>query len=148
MEKTTSRVHMHNGASQQLTEKRRGANQGRTGLNGPRPVGPGRPTQPLFVAVRDTLWPKRSSINCLCHRPLPQPSIHSSERCWQEGKEQGGRRRSSQVLELPRRWHRPCPRCHGWPCVVKPWWSSGAMPWIHQGICVTSLMFIFAYDIT
>jgi hypothetical protein len=20
----------------------------------------------------------------------------------------------------------PCPSRHGWPCVVKPWWSSGA----------------------
>jgi hypothetical protein len=27
---------------------------------------------------------------------------------------------------LPRRWLRPCPSHHGWPCVVKPWWSSGA----------------------
>jgi hypothetical protein len=37
------------------------------------------------------------------------------------------RRKSSM---LPRRWLRLDPSRHGWPCVVKPWRSSGAMPWI------------------
>jgi hypothetical protein len=36
---------------------------------------------------------------------------------------------------LPWRWLWLDPSRHGWPCVVKPWWSSGAMPWIHQGTC-------------
>jgi hypothetical protein len=50
-----------------------------------------------------------------------------------------GSRRPRQVLELPRRWFRPCPSRHGWPCVVKPWWSSGATPLIHQGICTLNI---------
>jgi hypothetical protein len=52
--------------------------------------------------------------------------IQSLESRWQEGEAPGGSRRSSQVLELPRRWPRPCPSRHGWPCEVKPWWSSEA----------------------
>jgi hypothetical protein len=40
-----------------------------------------------------------------------------------------------QVLKLPRRWLRLDPSCHGGPYVVKLWWSSRAMPWIHQGTC-------------
>jgi hypothetical protein len=46
-----------------------------------------------------------------------------------------GSRRPPQVLEFPRRWPRSCPTHHGWPCMVKTWWSSGAMPCIHQGNC-------------
>jgi hypothetical protein len=73
-------------------------------------------------------------------QPLGHPrrgdrSIHSSESRWHEVEAPGGRRRSSQVLELPRRWLRLDPSCHGWPCVMKPWWSSRAVPWIHQDTC-------------
>jgi hypothetical protein len=39
------------------------------------------------------------------------------------------------VLELPGRWLLLDPSCHGWPCVVKPWWSSGDVPTVHQGTC-------------
>jgi hypothetical protein len=51
------------------------------------------------------------------------------------GEAPGGSRRPPRVIKLPRRWLRLDPSHHGWPCVVKPWWSSGAMPWIHQGTC-------------
>jgi hypothetical protein len=34
---------------------------------------------------------------------------------------------------FPRRWLRLDPSRHDWPCVVKLWWSSGAVPWIYQG---------------
>jgi hypothetical protein len=51
------------------------------------------------------------------------------------GEAPGGSQRPPQVLKLPRIWLRLDPSHHGWPCVVKPWWSSGAVPWIHQGIC-------------
>jgi hypothetical protein len=61
--------------------------------------------------------------------PLPPPaatSIHSSESRQHEGEAPGGSRRPPQFLELPRRWLKLDPSLHGWPCVVKPWWSSGA----------------------
>jgi hypothetical protein len=51
------------------------------------------------------------------------------------GEAPGGSRRLLQVLKLPRRWLRLDPSCHDWPCVVNPWWSSEAMPWIHQSTC-------------
>jgi hypothetical protein len=51
------------------------------------------------------------------------------------GEAPGGSRRPPQVLEFPRRGLRLDPSCHGWHCVVKPWWSSGAVPWIHQDTC-------------
>jgi hypothetical protein len=35
-------------------------------------------------------------------------------------------------LEFLRRCPRPCPNHHGWPYVVKPWWSSEAATWIRQ----------------
>jgi hypothetical protein len=66
------------------------------------------------------------SINCLCLRRPPHPSIHSSKSRRDEGEAPGGSRRPPRDLELLRRWLRPCPSCHGWPYVVKPWWSSGA----------------------
>jgi hypothetical protein len=58
------------------------------------------------------------------------PSSHqrAAETKEKHREEADGRR----VLELPRRWLRPCPSRHGWPCVVKPWWSSGAATRIRQ----------------
>jgi hypothetical protein len=52
------------------------------------------------------------------------PSIHqkAAEMKEKHREEADGRR----VLVLPRRWLRPCPSHHGWPCMVKTWWSSGA----------------------
>jgi hypothetical protein len=67
VEKTTLRAHMHKGASQQLTEKHRGARRGQTGPK----------------------WPR--------------------------------------------------PSHHGWPCVVKPWWSSRAATWIRQVACTFNI---------
>jgi hypothetical protein len=52
----------------------------------------------------------------------------------------GGSRRPPEVLELPRRWPRPCPSRHGLPCVVKPWWSSGSATWIRQVICTFNIL--------
>jgi hypothetical protein len=51
------------------------------------------------------------------------------------GEAPGGSRRPLQVLKLPRRWLMLDLSRHGWPGVVKPWWSSGVMLWIHQGTC-------------
>jgi hypothetical protein len=97
VEKTTSRAHMHNGASQQLTEKHRGANRGRTG---PGPVSPGRPSWPISGPVCAPLCPRCLSIYCLClHRP-PHPSIHqrAAERKEKHREEADGRRKSSCCL--------------------------------------------------
>jgi hypothetical protein len=120
----TSRTHMQKGASQQLIEKRQGAKRGEPSRNGPGPVTPGQPACPVLSLVRDALCPVL--LNKL---PLPLPaaiSIHSSESRQHEGEAPGGSRRPPQVLELPWRWPRPCPSHHGWPYVVKPWWSSRA----------------------
>jgi hypothetical protein len=46
-----SRAHMHKGASQQLTQKHRGARRGRTGLKQAWPVGPGQPAWPILSPV-------------------------------------------------------------------------------------------------
>jgi hypothetical protein len=53
-----------------------------------------------------------------------EPSIHSSESCQHEGEAPGGSRRPPQVLKLPKRWLRPCPSRHDWPCVV----NHGGVP--------------------
>jgi hypothetical protein len=57
-------------------------------------------------------------------------SIQSPESRRHEVEAPGRSRWPPQVLELLRRWPRPCPSRHGWPCVTKPWWSSGAATWI------------------
>jgi hypothetical protein len=128
VEKTTSRSHMHKGVSQQLIEKHRGARRGR---NRPEPVSPGRLAWPVPGSVRVPLWPRCLSIYCLC---LADRHIHTFIRePPTRGEAPGGSRRPPQVLKFPRRWLRIDPSRHGWPYMVKPWWSSGAMPWIHQG---------------
>jgi hypothetical protein len=76
VEKTTSRAHMHKGASQQLTEKHRGARRGRTGpkqawASRPRPAGPA-----CFDRVRAPFCPRCLSIYCLYLRWPLHPSIH------------------------------------------------------------------------
>jgi hypothetical protein len=62
-------------------------------------------------------------------------SIHSSESRRHEGEAPDGSRRPPQVLELPRRWPRPCLAAMVGPA----WWSHGGvpepMPWFHQGNC-------------
>jgi hypothetical protein len=67
----------------------------------------------------------------------PHPSIHQSRR--HEGEAPGGSRRPPQVLELLRRWPRPCPSRHGWPCMGKPWWSSGTATCIRQVVCTFNI---------
>jgi hypothetical protein len=108
------------------------------GRKGPRPGGPACPAQPVFVPVRDPLL----TYMLLYILPLPPPAvtcIHSSESRRDEGEAPGGSRRPPQVLRLLRRWPRPCPSRHGWPCVVKPWWSSGASTWIRQVVCTVNI---------
>jgi hypothetical protein len=101
--------------------ERDGAEPGR---NGPGLVGPGRSTWPVLSPVhapfdlRAPLYIASASVD--------RQSIHSSESRRHEGEAPGASRRPPQVLELSRRWPRPCPSRHGWPCVVKPWWSSRA----------------------
>jgi hypothetical protein len=103
VEKTTSRVHMQKGASQQLTEKRRGAYRGR---NGSGPVGLGQPTWPISGPVHDAIWHRCFSINCLCLRRPPHPSIHQRVAKTKEKDQEAhdGHRESSR---LSRRWPRP-----------------------------------------
>jgi hypothetical protein len=128
MEKTTPRAHMHKGASQQLTEKHRGARRGRTRpkwawASRPRPAG--LACSPFDLGAR--LFIVFSSVGRHIHLFIREPPTR--------GEAPGGNWRPLQVLKLLRRWLRLDPSHHGWPCVVKPWWSSGAMPWIHRGTC-------------
>jgi hypothetical protein len=53
--------------------ERDGAEPGR---NGSGPVGPSRPAWPVSGPVCAPLWPRCSSIYCLCLRRLPYPSNH------------------------------------------------------------------------
>jgi hypothetical protein len=115
-----SRAHIHKGANKQLTEKHRGARQGRTG---PKRAWAGRPglfqarfAPPFALGAR--LLIASASTGCHIHPFIREPPTR--------GEAPGGSRRAPQVLELPRRGPIPCPSHHGWPCVVKPWWSSGA----------------------
>jgi hypothetical protein len=136
----TSRAHMQELASQQLTEKHRGARRGR---NRPGLVGPGWSAWPVLSPVRP---PPPLTYVLLYILPLPPPaaiSIHSSESRRHEGEAPGGSRRPPQFLELPRRWLRICPSRHGWPCVVKPWWSSRAHALIpSRQLCILHSMVI------
>jgi hypothetical protein len=109
------------------------------GQNGPGSVGPSRPAQPDPSPLRAPFCPRCLFIYCLCLRRPPHPSIHSSERRRDEGEAPRGSRRPPRVLELHRRWLRTCPSRHGWPCVVKPWWSSGAATWIRQVVCTFNI---------
>jgi hypothetical protein len=121
MKETTSKAHMqvhtNKGSREKQPGKKPGPNRAEKGL--------GRPAQPTPGPVRVPLLPQ-VLVYLL---PLPPPdatSIHSSENRRDEGEAPGGSRRPPRVLELPRRWLRPCSSRHGWPCVVKPWWSSAA----------------------
>jgi hypothetical protein len=53
------------------------------------------------VEVCDALWPRCSSINCLCLRQSPHPSIHQSDADTKEKhrEEADSRRKSSSCLE-------------------------------------------------
>jgi hypothetical protein len=51
-------------------------NGAESGWNRPGPVGPGRSGWPVLSSVRDALWPRCFSINCLCLPRPPYPSIH------------------------------------------------------------------------
>jgi hypothetical protein len=123
VEKTTSRAHKHKGASQQLTEKHRGARRAEPGQNGPGPVGPGRPAQPDPSPVRSPFCPRCLPIYCLCLRRPPHPSFHqraaeTKEKHWEEVV---GRRESSSCLGDV--------LGHDLSTMVCPvWWSHGGVP--------------------
>jgi hypothetical protein len=116
-----------------LTKKRRGANRGRTGLKRAQ-AGQPRPASPACFRAGSRLPLTYMLLYILPLPPSAATSIHSESR-QHKGEASGGSRRPPQVLKLPRRWLRLDSSRHGWPCVVKPWWSSGAVPWIHQGTC-------------
>jgi hypothetical protein len=117
VKETTSKAHMRVHTNKGSREKQPG-----------RKPGPNRAwadwPSPLRARFASPFCPRCLSINCL--PPSAATSIHSSESRLDEGEAPEGSRRPPRVLELPRRWLRTCPSHHGWPCVVKPWWSSGA----------------------
>jgi hypothetical protein len=123
MEKTTSRAHMHKGASQQLTEKHRGARRGRTGpkrawAGRPRPVG-----LACFGPGSCSLCPRCLSIYCLCLRRPPHPSIHQrvTDTMEKHREEADGCRKSSSCLGDG--------LGHALAAMVGPvWWSHGGVP--------------------
>jgi hypothetical protein len=127
VKETTSRAHMqvhtNKGSREKQPGRKPGPNQAELGLG--RPAWADRPS-PLRAQFVPPFCPRCLSIYCLCLCRPPYPSIHSSESRRDEGEAPGRSRRPPRVLELPRRWLRPCPNRHGWPCVVKSWWSSGA----------------------
>jgi hypothetical protein len=115
-----SRAHMHKGASQQLTEKHRGARRGR---NGSGPVGPHQPAWPVSGTVRTPLCPRCLSIYWLCLRRPPHPSIHQrvSDTKEKHREEADGRRKSSSCLGDG--------LGHALATMVGPaWWSYGGVP--------------------
>ena len=94
----------------------------------------GRPAQGVFEVVRPPLRARVPSDYLKLAPVQLDGSIHLEldENLGPRLEGDDGRRKSS---TLPRRWLRLDPSRHGWPCVVTPWRSSGAMPWIHQGTC-------------
>jgi hypothetical protein len=121
VKETTSKAHMQVHTNKESCKKhpgmKPGPNQAEMGL--------GRPAQPTPGPVRCPLLPL-VLVYLLPLHPPAATSIHSAVSCRGEGEALGGSRRPPQVLELPRGWLRPCPSRHGWPYVVKQWWSSGA----------------------
>jgi hypothetical protein len=106
--------------------KRMGPNRAEKGLG--RPAHADRPTPfwGRFVMPFD--------LDKLIYRPClwrpPHPFIGEPPN-W--GIYTKGSRRRCESLTLPRRYLRLDHSHHGWTYVVKPWWSSEAMPWIQQG---------------
>jgi hypothetical protein len=125
VKETTSKAHMQVHTNKGSREKQPGRKPGPNWAPKWAWAGLGRPAQPTLGPVRVPLLP----LVLVYKLSLPLPaarSIHSSESRRDEGEAPGGSRRPPRVLELPKRWLRPCPSHHGWPCMVKPWWSSGA----------------------
>jgi hypothetical protein len=130
---------MLEGASQQLTEKHRGARRGR---NGHGPVGLCRPAWPVLSPIRASLWPTCSSIYCLCLRRPPYPSSHQRVADTKEKhrEEADGRRNSSSCLGDG--------LGYALDAMVGPvWWSHGGvpepMPWFHQGNCTFYMWWLY-----
>jgi hypothetical protein len=102
------------------------------GQKGPGPAHADRPTPFLawFVMPFDLDAPWLIYSPCL--RQSPHPFIIEPPNCKKHIEES---RCCCEYSTLPWRWHRLDPSRHCWPYVVKPWWCSGAIPWIHQGTC-------------
>jgi hypothetical protein len=120
VKETTSKAHMqvhtNKGSREKQPRRKPGPNRDELGLG--RQAWADRPSL-IRARFASPYCPRCLSINCLYLRRPPHPSFH------QRAAETN--RRPPRVLELPRRWLRPCPSRHGWPCLVKPWWSSGAV---------------------
>jgi hypothetical protein len=115
VEKTTSRAHMHKGASQQLIEEHRGARLGQTGAD--------RPNLFQVRFVPPPLCPRCLSIYCLYLRRPPHPSIHqrATETKEKHREEADGRRKSLSWLGYG--------LGHALAAMVGPaWWSHGGVP--------------------
>jgi hypothetical protein len=91
--------------------------------HGPGSVGPGRPSWPVSGPVHAPLWPRCSSIYCLCLRRPPHPSIHqrAAETKEKHREKDNGRRKSSSCLGDG--------LGHALAAMVGPaWWSHGGVP--------------------
>jgi hypothetical protein len=99
--------------------ERDGAEPGR---NGPGPVCPGQPAQPVLSSVRAPLCPRCLSSYCLCLRRPPHPSIHqrAADTKDKHREEADGRRKSSSCLGDG--------FGHALAAMVGPaWWSHGGV---------------------
>jgi hypothetical protein len=98
-------------------------NGAETSQNGPGPIGLGRPAWPVPSSVHDALWPRCSSIYCLCLRQPPDPSIHQRAADTKEKyqKEADGHCKSLSCLGDG--------LGHALDAMVGPaWWSHGGVP--------------------
>jgi hypothetical protein len=113
MKEMTSKAHMQVHTNKESCKKQSGRKPGPNQAE----MGLGRPAQPTPGPVWCPLLPK-VLVYLLPQPPPAATSIHSSESHQDKGEAPGGNRRPPQVLEFPRRWLRPCPSHHSWPCVV------------------------------
>jgi hypothetical protein len=93
------------------------------GRNGPGPVGLGRPAWPVLGPVHAPLWPRCSSIYCLCLRWPPHPSILQRVADTKEKRQEeaDSHRKSSSCLGDG--------LGHALAAMVGPaWWSHGGVP--------------------
>jgi hypothetical protein len=99
---------MQKGANQQLDEKFRGANRAQAGQLSPFSWWFGLPFDLDAPRLINSF-----NLEGLSHPFIREPLTRrrSTEGSW----------RPPQALELPRRWLRPCPSRHDWPCVVNLW---------------------------
>jgi hypothetical protein len=101
VKETTSKAHMqvhtNNGSREKQPERKPGLNRAEMGLG--RPAWADRPS-PLWAWFASPFCPRCLSINCLCPRRPPHPSIHQrvAEMKEEHREEADGRRKSSSCL--------------------------------------------------